>query len=100
MANTTSAGIVVCITTTIDNNDDEDFGDSGYMSVDGMVQDENVDLSESEAAVRALWSTLKDGVKFEKAEPREYLMVKEQLKGEGEKESMVRMWCELFRNRG
>ncbi|KAF2270101.1 hypothetical protein CC78DRAFT_611766 [Lojkania enalia] len=97
---TSTSGIVVCISTAIedDDDDDDDLRDSGYMSLDGEVEEE-IDLGEAQAQIRALWIMLKEGVEFGKAEPREYMMSKELVKGEREKEAVVRMWCELLRLR-
>lgn len=107
-AATVSPGVVVCITTVAgftDNDDVEPEADEGYQSLNGSsgsMEQEKESLEAAEEEVRALWSMLRQGLDFGKAEVREVMMGKDvaMLKGEGEKEAVVRMWCEVLRLRG
>ncbi|KAF2112595.1 mediator complex, subunit Med20 [Lophiotrema nucula] len=100
MSNASTAGVAVCISTVADSEEDQ-LDDSGYASLNGDADAEvEVDVSASQTAVRSLWDALKTGIEFGKTEPREYFMAPEVLKGEKQREAVVRMWCELLRMRG
>ncbi|KAF2875061.1 mediator complex, subunit Med20 [Massariosphaeria phaeospora] len=107
-----SPGVVCCITTVAGTSDDIDGEgyetefDSGHTSVteDGRMEDEdedeNVDLDDAEKLIRGFWETLREGMDFGRAEVREVMMGKHGLKGNGQKEAVVRMWGEVLKLRG
>jgi hypothetical protein len=69
--------------------------------MDGLSADEDtVDLEERQSEVRAVWTLIKSGIEFGKAEVREVMMGQEGVKEDAEKEAIVRMWCDVLRLRG
>jgi hypothetical protein len=100
-SNLMSPGIVVCITTTSNNKPEgsEEDKDSGYLSIDGGADEEIADLEEAQAEVRAVWTSIKSGIEFGKAEVREVMMGREGIREDAEKEAAVRMWCDVLKLR-
>jgi hypothetical protein len=97
-----SPGVVVCITTTSNNKtgDVEGGEDSGYVSIEGGADEEIVDLEEAQAEVRAVWTSIKSGIEFGKAEVKEVMMGLAGTSEDAEKEAAVRMWCDILKFRG
>jgi hypothetical protein len=105
-SNLMSPGVVVCITAVSgakngDINEGEGGEDLGYVSMDGLGADEDtVDLEERQSEVRAVWTLIKSGIEFGKAEVKEVMMGQQGVKDDAEKEAIVRMWCDVLRLRG
>ncbi|KAH7408589.1 hypothetical protein DE146DRAFT_675613 [Phaeosphaeria sp. MPI-PUGE-AT-0046c] len=91
---TQSPGVLVCISTTVGSDDNED----SQVKTPDDGQD-TPDLDCAEALVRHFWNVIKGDRDLGKSEVKEILMNHNILKGQ-EKEAVVRMWCDILRMRG
>ncbi|KAH8724352.1 hypothetical protein GQ44DRAFT_286460 [Phaeosphaeriaceae sp. PMI808] len=90
-----SPGVLVCISTVIGAEGSDDGSDDGS----DEIGENEVDFEYAQAVVRDCWSRIKENRDLGKSEVREVMMAQENVTGAKEKETAVRMWCEVLRLR-
>lgn len=88
-----SPGVVVCVSTIVGGEDDEERS-NGATNGNG----EEVDMQFAQAMIRELWGKIKEGRDLGRAEAREVFMPPS--RGGTDTDAAVRMWCEVLRLRG
>lgn len=99
-----SPGVVVCITTTVGEEDADENTDVGNLAVqnDTATADEDEpDFDYAQAIIRDCWNNIKEGRDLGRFEIREVMMAPSLTTAEErEREAAVRMWCDILRLRG
>ncbi|KAJ8108600.1 hypothetical protein OPT61_g8063 [Boeremia exigua] len=90
---TSSPGVVVCISTVV-GGDGDDEAMVGVQNGDG----EEVDWEFAQAAIRDFWGRIREGRDLGRAEAREVFMAPKEARMD--RDALVRMWCEVLRLRG
>lgn len=92
-----SPGVVVCISTVVGGEDDEEATNESKSGVQNGTGGE-ADVEYAQAMIRELWGKIREGRDLGKAEAREVFMALRE--GSADTDAAVRMWCEILRLRG